>query len=189
VANLTVIYDACTLYPAPLRDFLMHLALMDLFRAKWTQKIHDEWKRNLLANRKDLTETQIDRTQALMDGSVRDCLVTDYEDLVPSINLPDEDDRHVVAAAIACNASTIVTFNLKDFPAKELSKFGIEAQHPDDFVVHQISLSAPNVCRAAKRHRSSLKNPPKTVEEYLTNMERQGLPQTVAQLRAYEDLI
>ena len=47
-SNFTVIYDACVLYPAPLRDFLMHLALTDLFRACWTNTIHDEWIRNVL---------------------------------------------------------------------------------------------------------------------------------------------
>ncbi len=165
------------------------LALTDMFRAKWTKRIHDEWKRNLLANRTDLAAAQIDRTQQLMDSHVRDCLVTDYEDLVPSIKLPDEDDRHVVAAAIVAGADTIVTFNLSDFPVEELGKYDMEAQHPDDFIVHQISLSQPNVCLAAKRHRASLKKPAKTVEEYLTTLERQGLPQTVATLREFSDLI
>ena len=48
MANFTVIYDANVLYPAPLRDFLMRLALTDLFRARWTEEIHDEWIRNLI---------------------------------------------------------------------------------------------------------------------------------------------
>ena len=55
MANFTVIYDANVLYPAPLRDFLMRLALTDLFRARWTEEIHDEWIRNLLEARPDLT--------------------------------------------------------------------------------------------------------------------------------------
>lgn len=91
VANFAVVYDACVLYPAPLRDFLMHLALTDLFRAKWTQEIHDEWKRNVLKDRADLKPEQIERTQRLMDQAVRDCLVTDYEALTSSVNLPDPD--------------------------------------------------------------------------------------------------
>ena len=47
-SNFTVIYDACVLYPAPLRDFLMRLALTDLYRARWTDMIHDEWTHNVL---------------------------------------------------------------------------------------------------------------------------------------------
>ena len=63
----TVVYDACVLYPAPLRDFLLQLALADLFRACWTNQIHDEWMRNVLANRPDLSENQLRRTRQLMD--------------------------------------------------------------------------------------------------------------------------
>ena len=44
----TAIFDACVLYPAPQRDFLMWLGLSGLFRARWTQDIHNEWKRHLL---------------------------------------------------------------------------------------------------------------------------------------------
>lgn len=189
MGNFAVVYDACVLYPAPLRDFLMHLALADLFRAKWTDTIHDEWIRSLLASRPDLNAAQLYRTRDLMNAHVRDCLVTGYEELVPSIQLPDESDRHVVAAAIVASASTIVTFNVRDFPASELSKYDIEAQHPDDFMNHQFGLSPPAVCGAARRHRASLKNPPKSTDEYLATLERQGLPQTVAKLRAFERFI
>lgn len=100
MANFTAIYDACVLYPAPLRDLLMHLALTDLFRAKWTDAIHDEWTKSVLESRPDLTREQLERTRALMNIHVRNCLVTSYEDLIPSLTLPDPDDRHVLAAAI-----------------------------------------------------------------------------------------
>jgi hypothetical protein len=76
VSNFTVLYDACVLYPAPLRDLLMHLAITDLYRAKWTDAIHDEWIRNVLANRPDLKPEQLQRTRELMNAHVRDCLVT-----------------------------------------------------------------------------------------------------------------
>jgi hypothetical protein len=75
MANFTVVYDACVLYPAPLRDLLMRLALTDLFRARWTEDIHEEWIRNVLANRPDLTREQLDRTRTLMNENVRDCVV------------------------------------------------------------------------------------------------------------------
>jgi predicted nucleic acid-binding protein len=110
----TAIYDANVLYPAPLRDFLMHLALTGVYRARWSVQIHDEWKRNLLLNRPELTREQLDRTSSLMDAAVPDGVVTDYEQLIEGLDLPDVDDRHVLAVAIKCNASVIVTFNLKD---------------------------------------------------------------------------
>ncbi len=96
--SFTAIYDACVLYPAPLRDFLMWLALTDLFRARWTEEIHAEWMRNVLNNRSDLTKEQLTRTKNLMNANVRDCLVTDYESLIETLVLPDLDDRHVLAA-------------------------------------------------------------------------------------------
>jgi len=64
----TAVYDACVLYPAPLRDFLMWLALSGRFRARWSREIHAEWQRNLLAKRPDLTAAHVERTAALMDG-------------------------------------------------------------------------------------------------------------------------
>jgi predicted nucleic acid-binding protein len=114
VANLTAIYAACVLYPAPLRDFLMELALTDLFRARWSEDIQQEWMRNVLKNRPDLSEAQLVRTKDLMNANVRDALVTGYKSLIPSLSLPDPNDRHVLAAAIRGNASIIIATNLKD---------------------------------------------------------------------------
>ena len=189
MSTFIALYDACVLYPAPLRDLLMHLALTDLFRAKWTDEIHDEWIRNVLQNRPDLTREQLQRTRDLMNAHVRDCLVTGYEELIPALTLPDSDDRHVLAAAIRCGAETIVTYNLNDFPAESLTKYGIEAQHPDEFIVHLLDLAPNDVCFAAKRQRANLKNPPKNVDEFLATLEAQGLAQTVSKLRDFFDLI
>ena len=87
----------------------MNLAITDLFRAKWTDEIHDEWIRNVLLNRPDLTNDRLQRTRALMNSHVRDCLVIGYQDLIPSLILPDMNDRHVLAAAICAGADVIVT--------------------------------------------------------------------------------
>jgi hypothetical protein len=100
VAAFTVFYDANVLYPAELRNFLMHLALMGMFRAKWSADVHEEWMRNLLKNRSDLTREKLERTRQLMDKAAPDALVTGYQHLIPGLLLPDEDDRHVLAAAI-----------------------------------------------------------------------------------------
>ncbi len=189
MGRLTALYDACVLYPAPLRDLLMHLALTDLFRAKWTDAIHQEWMRTVLEHRPDLSRAQLQRTRDLMNAHVRDCLVEDYEQLMPALMLPDADDRHVLAAAIRSAANVIVTYNVRDFPAETLAKYGIEAQHPDAFIRSLLDLAPHVVCAAIKRQRESLKNPPKTVREFLATLERQRLPQTVAKLRLLEDLI
>jgi predicted nucleic acid-binding protein len=189
MATFTVLYDACVLYPAPLRDLLMHLALTDTFRARWTDRIHDEWIRSVMGKRPDLKKEQLDRTRSLMNAHVRDCLVTGFESLMAGLELPDADDRHVLAAAIRAGADVIVTFNLDDFPDECLAPYGIEAQHPDDFITHLLDLAPSAVCVAAKRHRESLRKPPKTVAEYLDSLASQQLPQTVARLREYAEVL
>ena len=189
MGGLTVVYDACVLYPAPLRDLLMHLAMTDLFRAKWTDAIHDEWIRNVLKDRTDLRLDQLHRTRDLMNAHVLDCLVTGFGHLIPALSLPDPDDRHVLATAIHCGASIIVTFNLKDFPKNVLDQYGIKAEHPDEFISNQLESSANIVCTAVKQHRASLKNPPKDVEEYLQTLNAQGLVQTVSNLLQLKEQI
>lgn len=185
-SHFTVIYDACVLYPAPLRDLLMRLAMTDLYRARWTDMIHDEWTRNVLKQRPDLRPEDLERTRFLMNAHVRDSLVTGFEHLIPSVELPDHDDRHVVAAAIHSGASLIVTFNLKDFPPEQLNLYNLVAQHPDDFIFDLLDLQPAKVCSAAANHRRSLKNPPKTADEYLDTLLKQGLTQTVGLLRDWK---
>lgn len=184
MARLTAFYDANVLYPADLRNLLMHLALTGLFRATWSAGVHEEWMSALLRNRPDLSREKLERTRRLMDQHAADALITGYEDLIPSLELPDPNDRHVLAAAIRGRVDVIVTANLRDFPAEALAPFGIEAQHPDEFVLHLLDLAPSVVAEAARTHCESLKNPPKTMREYLITLERQGLMQTVSVLAA-----
>ena len=128
MAAFTAFYDANVLYPAELRNLLMHLALIGLVRAKWSADVHEEWISNLLKKRPDLTRDKLERTRMLMDKHAVDALVTGYEDLIPGLQLPDPDDRHVLAAAIRGHADVIVTMNLRDFPSGAIGSFGIEAQ-------------------------------------------------------------
>jgi predicted nucleic acid-binding protein len=177
-----VVLDACVLYPAPLRDLLMHLALVGLCRARWSDMIHEEWIR-VLASRPDLTRSQLERTRKLMDAHAIDCVVSGFERLIPKLNLPDPDDRHVLAAAIHSKASLIVTFNVKDFPATTLRPYKLAARHPDDFIIGLFERHPVGVLEAAANHRRSLKKPPRTVDEYLETLIAQGLPRTVSNLR------
>ncbi len=183
-----VLFDACVLYPAPLRDFLLRLAQSGLFAAKWTERIHDEWITNLLKVRPELKD-KLKRTKGLMNEAVPDCLVTGYEPFIASLELPDANDKHILAAAIRCGAQIIVTFNLKDFPSEILDTYGIEAMHPDVFIEHQMSLHQGIVIGIAKKHRNSLKNPPKDAHAYLATLAAQGLVITADKLREFVELI
>ncbi len=186
--SLTVVLDACVLYPAPLRDLLVELSYRGVIRARWTPEIQDEWTRNLRVNRPDIDPVRLERTRAMMDR-VRGCLVTGYLPLIPSLTLPDPDDRHVLAAAIHCGAEIIVTKNLKDFPNGILDGYGVQAQHPDPFLFGVLGVGEEPFCLAVKAVRSRLKDPPKSVEDYLLTLEQQELARTVERLRELADLL
>jgi len=181
--TVSVVYDACVLYPAPLRDLLVRLAAAGIVRAQWTDTILDECFENILKDREHLSKDRLTRTRELMRKAVPDCMITGYDTLIPSLTLPDPDDRHVLAAAIRAGAQAIVTFNLRDFPAATLSGFGIEAKHPDEFVSELLDLSPGLVCSVIREQQADLKNPPRSLEELLETLTAQGLPQSVARLR------
>lgn len=185
----TAVYDACVLYPEMLRSFLMYLATGGEYRARWTAQIRDEWKTAVLRQRPDLDPAKISKTAELMESVVDDALVTGYEDLVDGLELPDPDDRHVLAAAIRCGADVIVTLNLKDFPRELLAHYGIEAQHPDEFVENLFDLDQAAVLTAAQQHRKALKHPAHTVEQYLDGLRRQGLAQTARLLEPFSAIL
>lgn len=189
MATFTVVYDACVFYPAPLRDLLIRLARTRRFRARWTARIHEEWTRNLLADRPDLTSERLERTVVLINKAVEDCLVTGYEPIIEGLKLPDPDDRHVLAAAIRVGAAAIVTMNLKDFPKEALGEFGVFAIHPDDFILDLADLEPPILERVAKEQRASLLNPPRSAEEFISSIRRQGLPGVADFLEDRLDLI
>jgi PIN domain len=189
MSQYTVLLDANVLYPAPMRDLLMELAVTDLFKAKWTADIHREWIEALLRNEPKRDRTVLERTRDLMDKATRDCLVTGYEVLIPTLTLPDKDDRHVLATAIVGRCDVIVTQNLKHFPDKTLTAFGIEAQHPDEFLSNHLNLAPGVFCSAVRKVRGRLKNPIYSVEEYLGNLAQQGLVATVADLGQFSGLL
>ena len=149
--SFVVLYDASVLYPSTLRDLLIRIAQERLVQAKWTDRILDEVFENLHENRPDLDPDALARTRKLMLCAVRDCLVTGYEPLIAALELPDPDDRHVLAAAIRARAQVIVTDNLKDFPAERLAHWDIDPKSADEFVLDQIGLDAKVVWGAFDR--------------------------------------
>lgn len=166
----------------------MELAAASLFRAKWSDDIHEEWIGALLKQRPDLA-TALSRTRTLMNEAVLDSLIAGHRDLIPSLALPDPDDRHVLAAAIHAGADAIITFNLKDFPKAIAAQYNIEILHPDDFIEFQYDFENAALIIAAQRCRARLKNPPMSVEEYFETLARQKLPKTVAALLPYSSVL
>jgi len=184
-----VVYDACVLHAAPLRDLLLDIATEGLVRPYWSDEIHKEWIGSLLRRRPDLRRESLERTRHRMDARFKNSLTKGYEPLIPALELPDLKDRHVLAVAIHVKAKYIVTFNLDDFPQDVLQPYGIEALSPDEFVWQLAQTNPKRVLQAAKRHRLDLTRPPQMVDEYLATLEKQGLAKTVAFLREHKDEI
>jgi len=185
----TVLFDANVLYPAPMRDLLLQLAVTDIFRARWTADIHREWIDALLLNQPHRDRIALEWTRDQMDTATRDCLVTGYHSLIPSLQLPDPNDRHVLAAAIVGRCDAIVTQNLRDFPDKALAPYGIKAVHPDTFLHAQVGIEPAVFCTAVRKVRARLKRPPYSVDDYLGTLTRQGLVATVSELRQFAAFI
>ncbi len=187
----TAVLDACVIYQLAVIDSLMSIALTGLFAAKWTRKIEEEWIRNLEIKRPDLVGKL---------GLRRDCMreaIPDWEisedawrSVQIKIDLPDKNDEHVLAAAIAGHADCIVTNNLKDFPKEEiLNKFGIEIIDPDEFIINQWDLDNVQVIAAFKKMRARRNKPKESPEEFAVALEKNGLPKTAERLRQAASLI
>ena len=173
-----ILLDACTLYPAALRDILMRLALHRLIQARWTDAIHDEWINSVLRSRADLTRERLLRTRELKDLHARESLVTGYQKHIPRLNLPDPDDRHVLAAAIEAGAETLLTWNLKDFPVDALAAYKLKAESPDALLVRLLASHRDRFLCALREARTCLKYPPLTAPDYLKTLRAQGLVDT-----------
>jgi predicted nucleic acid-binding protein len=181
--------DASALYPSLLRNILMRLAMRDLFRALWSERVQDEWTRSVLRDRPHLSPDSVRRTRRLMEENIDDASVSGYEYLIDSVSLPDSDDRHVLAAAIHCQANTIVTANLRHFPNSALSIHGIEAQHPDVFIIGRLRSKPNDVVGGLRALRGDLARPPMTSNELIAALSRQGLLATAKALGAFVDAL
>ncbi|MBF6439292.1 PIN domain-containing protein [Nocardia cyriacigeorgica] len=179
-----VVYDANVLYGNTLRDMLIRVARSRLVQAKWSDRILDEALQSLAARRPDIERPKLDRLRSLMNAAVPDSLVTGCEPLIEGLKLPDPDDRHVLAAAITCHATTIVTWNTADFPAESLDPWHVEARSPDDFLLEQISIDDRRVWACVQQIADSRRNPPETTEDVLDALERAGMVESVAALRS-----
>ncbi|HOY20098.1 MAG TPA: PIN domain-containing protein [Haliscomenobacter sp.] len=173
--RFTVILDACVLYPAPIRDILLNLADLDIYSPKWSEIIQEEWIRNLLENRPDLSKLKLRRTVQAMNAAFPDAEVHSFEELIDLLELPDLGDRHVLAACIKCKADAIITFNTKDFPREKLDQYNIEVYTPDKFIHLLHELDSSIVKQAFDNQLASLKSPPVSKEKLISILERCGL--------------
>jgi predicted nucleic acid-binding protein len=183
--NFVALLDANVLYPAPIRDILLHIAALDLFKPKWTGEIQREWKAGVLKNRPDLTDQQLQKTIDAMNRAFPDAEIEGYQKFIPTLKLPDQNDRHVLAGALQCNANAIITFNLKDFPGNYLEQFEMEALHPDIFIINMFEAKEEKVVEAFKNQVILLTNPPLSEAQVLKTLQKAGLEKTSTALSAF----
>lgn len=179
----SALLDANVLFPNSLRDLLIRLAAAGVIRVHWTERILDEMVSGVLKRYPDIKPERMVRTRALMAEAVRDSIVDGYEHLIDTLELPDHDDRHVVAAAIHSRSPIIVTENIRDFPAAVLGPLGIEAQTADTFVLDLVERYPDDVLEVVRQQAADLTNPPMNPAEVVGRLEIAGLVRTASELR------
>jgi predicted nucleic acid-binding protein len=186
-SGYTVLLDSSVLFPVFISNLLLFLAERQLFKVRWTARIHGEWVNRRLDRYPDSDRAALERKRTVMDREFEEALVSGFEALIDEIDLPDPDDQHVLAAARACKADVIVTDNIDDFPAAVLSPLNLFAQRADDFIADQVGVSAEStdmVAVAVVRHKKSLTKSRLTWKRYFEEV-RKKLPHTYAEFNSH----
>ncbi len=177
-----VVTDANLLYPFHLRNLLVQFGVDSVIAPRWTTRINAEWIGNLVAAGR-APEERLLLTLDLMNDALPEAEVRGWEARMEGLALPDPDDHHVLAAALAAGAETILTMNLRDFPASALAPHGVMAVHPDNFLcgLHDAD---PELLRAStEAAHTNLSRSAPSLATYLDVLDRQGLPQLTRRLR------
>ncbi len=177
-----VVLDANLLYPFQLRNLLVQFGVDSVIAPRWTAHINEEWVSNLVEAGRAPRERLL-LTIELMNSALPEAEVQGWEVHMQGLTLPDPDDRHVLAAALASGAKKILTMNLRDFPTSAVAPHGVAAVHPDSFLcgLHDAD---PELIRAStEAAHANLSRSTPSFTDYLDMLERQGLPKLTSRLR------
>lgn len=188
--RFTAFVDACSLAGALKRNLILTLAEAEFFRLRWSETVLDETQAAVagILSGKGVADAlgRAAKVRLTMEKAFEDAMVTGYGKFLPACSaLPDPDDAHVLAAALKTRAAIIVTDNLKDFPHHVLQPLNVEARSTDEFLANTIALDTGRSVAAIRLMRTGFKNPSKTPDVLLIDMEAQGLVQTVDVLRPH----
>jgi hypothetical protein len=182
---VVAVCDACILYPFHLRNVIVQAGVDRLVHARWTDEIHDEWMRNLISNVPGLSIERLAATKQLMTIALPEATISGYEKHIETINLPDPDDRHVVAAAIEAKATHILTWNLRHFPARVLKAHGLVRQTPDAFLADLYDQVPQLLLASLANARRNLSKSGLSAEAFLDVLRDQKLTQLDNRLRGH----
>jgi hypothetical protein len=191
----TALTDACVLAGTLRRNLLLTLAEAEFFRVRWSQRIMEETQsaiETILAGRENVVDAaeRAVRARGQMERAFKEAMVDGFDHFLSVCGaIPDTKDRHVLAAAIKTRAHVIITDNLKDFPARALTPFDIEARSADTFIADTAMLDISRAVGAIKLMRSRLGDPPIRADDLLLKMEAQSLTETADALRPYIELL
>lgn len=178
------VFDACILYPFHLRNLIVQAAVDRLVEARWTDEIYNEWIWNLAADAPAIPFERLQATRRLMNDALPRATVIGYEDLIPAVSFPDPDDRHIVAAAIAAGASVILTWNLRDFPATALKKYGLRRQTPDAFLADLYDQAPDLAVSSLANARRNLSKSRVSASDFIDILNNQKLGQLAKRVRS-----
>lgn len=176
MARFSALLDACVLVPIALADTLLRLAEADLYRPLWSERILDEMVSAVEEIHPGLADGPARRRAETMNHAFDDACVRGWEPLAKAIVLPDEDDRHVVAAALRGHADLIVTANVRDFPTSSLEPLGLETQSPDEFLLNQLDLDPDVVIGVLHAQADATQRPEITFNALVDHLARCGVP-------------
>lgn len=184
MAIFAAVLDACVMVPVTVCDTLLRLAEQQMFRPIWSQRILQEASHAIRRVHPDFPGSAIERRVAYMNDAFPGAMVGDFADIEAGLELPDPDDRHVLAAALRAHADAIVTANLRDFPAPTMERFDVEVISPDDFLLSQLDMRSAVVVDVLTAQAATTRNPERSLEDVLAALARAGAPAFVDEVRA-----
>ncbi len=174
MARPVVFLDTCVLYPPLVRGILLGAAEAGLIAPRWSRRVLDEWRIAAARNGGLMAESGVEAISARMTARFPGGEVCPEPGVEMAINLPDPADAHVLAGALAAGAEVLLTFNLRDFPARRLAALGIVARHPDGFLWELLSAATDGMCGAIRAAAAAAGA--KAPEEIRPALKRAGLP-------------
>ena len=178
------VYDASVLFPFHVAHLLTFMATRRLVHARWTRAIEEEWVERSLEKLAGLKRESVERRTDAMNRALPHALVSNYEHHIETIVFPDPDDRHVVAAALECKASVIVTRDKKHFTAGTLGPYGLRRMYPDDFLCDRLTDLPERVLDVVEQARLALGRSKPDAVSYIQIIDEAGLHGFAFQLKA-----